>query len=86
MGSPAHRIFMRDTKLNFNPTVIRSQRHYLTWRNMQKGNPPDIKASCATQNESCHSMGIQLGNDHVTLWNIPKMDPPPHQMIMGDTK
>ena len=53
------------------------------------GNPkmdsPPIKTSCGTQNKNSNPMGIGLGIDYVTWWEILKWIPP-HQNFMWDTK
>ena len=53
------------------------------------GNPkmdsPHIKTSCGTQNKNSNPMGIGLGIDYVTWWEILKWIPP-HQNFMWDTK
>ena len=50
-----------------------------------KMDPPHIKASCGTQKKNSNPMGIGLGIDYVTWWEIPKWIPP-HQNFMWDTK
>ena len=35
-----------------------------------KMDPPNIKTSCWTQNKTSDPMGIGLGIDYVTLWEI----------------
>ena len=64
------------------------------------GNPkmdsPPIKTSCGTQNKNSNPMGIGLGIDYVTWWEILKWIPPPsklhvyppqhRQNFMWDTK
>ena len=50
-----------------------------------KMDPPHIKTSCGTQNKNSNPMGIGLGIDYVTWWEILKWDPP-HQNFMWGTK
>ena len=50
-----------------------------------KMDPPHIKTSCGTQNKNSNPMGIGLGIDYVTWWEILKCIPP-HQNFMWDTK
>ena len=44
-----------------------------------KMDPPHIKTSCGTQNKNSNPMGIGLGIDYVTWWEILKWIPPTHQ-------
>ena len=41
-----------------------------------KMDPPHIKTSCGTQNKNSNPMGIGLGIDDVTWWEILKWIPP----------
>ena len=51
------------------------------------GNPkmdsPPIKTSCGTQNKNTNPMGIGLGIDYVTWWEILKWIPPPIKNSCG---
>ena len=40
-----------------------------------KMDPPHIKTSCGTQNKNSNPMGIGLGIDYVTWWEILKWIP-----------
>ena len=55
-----------------------------------KMDPPHIKTSCGTQNKNSNPMGIGLGIDYVTWWEILKWIPPiktqtPILRVMWDT-
>ena len=51
------------------------------------GNPkmdsPPIKTSCGTQNKNSNPMGIGLGIDYVTWWEILKWIPPHQNFHVG---
>ena len=48
-----------------------------------KMDPPHIKTSCGTQNKNSNPMGIGLGIDYVTWWEILKWIPPTSKLPMG---
>ena len=54
------------------------------------GNPkmdsPHIKTSCGTQNKNSNPMGIGLGTDYVTWWEILKWIPPTSKLHVGHEK
>ena len=84
MDPPPNQNFMWDTKKKF-------QSYGYTLRNglcHMVGNPkmdaPHIKTCCGTQNENSNAMGIGLGFDYVTWWEILKWIPA-RQNFMRDT-
>ena len=54
------------------------------------GNPkmvsPHIKASCGTQTKNPNPMGIRLGIDYVTWWEILRWTPPTSKPRVGHKK
>ena len=47
---------------------------------------PHINISCGTENRISNPMGIGLGIDYVTGWEILKWTPPQHQNLKRATK
>ena len=48
-----------------------------------KMDPPHIKTSCGTQNKNSNPMGIGLGIEDVTWWEILKWIPPTSKLHVG---
>ena len=48
-----------------------------------KMDPPHIKTLCGTQKKNSNPMGIGLGIDYVTWWEILKLIPPTSKLHVG---
>ena len=82
-GSPPHQNFMWDTKQKFQFYGYRVRNGLFHMVGNSKMDPPDIKASCGSENLNSNPMGIGLGMDYFTWREILKWIPPPSKLHVG---